>query len=77
MVEVLQMHNEIRGEWEDWKGRCRMELREREGKLKELEWKIGVRLKGAVGEDVERVRWVVMRRGLVGIAMLAGKCALK
>lgn len=67
------MHNEIRGDWEEWRGRGRQELRERENKLQELNYKITVRLKGGVAEEVERVRWVVMRRGLVGIAALAGK----
>lgn len=64
--------NELRGMFDDRKMVTRVEQREVENKIQELNYKITVTMGSDLKSEVEKLRWVTTRRGLIAIGVLAG-----
>ena len=65
--------NELRGMFDERKMVTRVEQREVENKIQELNYKITVTMGSDLKSEVEKLRWVTTRRALIAIGLLAGK----
>lgn len=72
MEELMVCGNELRGMFNDRKMVTREEQREVENKIQELNYKITVSMGSDLKSEVEKLRWVTTRRGLIAIGILAG-----
>ena len=72
MEELMVCGNELRGMFDDRKMVTRVEQREVENKIQELNYKITVTMGSDLKSEVEKLRWVTTRRGLIAIGVLAG-----
>ena len=75
MEELMVCGNELRGMFDDRKMVTRVEQREVENKIQELNYKITVTMGSDLKSEVEKLRWVTTRRGLIAIGLLAGRLA--
>jgi len=64
--------NEMRAMFNDRKMVNKSEQREVENKIQELNYKITVLMGSELKSEVEKLRWVTTRRGLIAIGVLAG-----
>lgn len=72
MVELLDMRNEISDMFNERKMAGRAEMRGMENKIQELNYKITIMLGSEVRSEIEKLRWITTRRGLLAIFALAG-----
>ncbi|KAF8427392.1 hypothetical protein EV426DRAFT_405433 [Tirmania nivea] len=71
MEELMVCGNEMRAMFNDRKMVNKSEQREVENKIQELNYKITVLMGSELKSEVEKLRWVTTRRGLIAIGVLA------
>lgn len=69
--EMMQLKDELNGMFNDRKMVTRAEQRAMENKIQELNYKITVMMNSDIKSEVEKLRWITTRRGLIAIACLA------
>lgn len=70
--EIAEYKNALRGMFDERKMEVRAEQRAMENKIQELNYKITVMIQSECKSEVEGLRWITTRRGLLAIATLAG-----
>src|SRR5690606_3188538 len=69
--EIHEYRNAMQGMFDERKMEVRGEHRAMENKIQELNYKITVMIQSELKSDVEALRWVTTRRGLLAIGTLA------
>ncbi|KAL8822828.1 MAG: hypothetical protein Q9191_006444, partial [Dirinaria sp. TL-2023a] len=69
--EALALKDDLRGLLNDRKMNVRMETRDRDSEIQELDYKITVTLNSAAKNEVEGLRWFLIRRYIAAIALSA------
>jgi hypothetical protein len=69
--ESLTLKESLKGMFDDRKMAVRMEQREMDSKIQELNYKITVSLGGEAKSEVEGLRWVLTRRAALAVGIMA------